>query len=410
MINEFRNIAQQVLSKVSHASSDSERLLELRTAVSEISPNERAFLRKIFAQLLDAVVKNGASDIEIGGVGTVDKVWLRINGTKIPVDKLPTFSIDESTLLIFSILSQNQQTELLEKRNLDFSYSYLNNESGNEQRFRADVYFELGTVALNLRAISNEIRSLDSLGFHKFAVDKMYHENTKYGLSLITGITGSGKSSTLDSVIDYHNRTVNTHIIIIASPVEFIHKSKKSIVRHREVGSDVLSFSRGVIEAMRQDPDIVVIGEMRDPDTILASLEVADTGHKVFSTLHTSSAAESIDRILAEVDKRDIDRVRHRLADVLVSVVSQKLVPGISGGRHLVKEVMLMTPGIKAAIKNNNIGEIYMMINQSRDLGMNTLEQDLLRLYAERKISKETAVTFSNNRQFMVQMINRSIN
>ena len=256
-----------------------------------------------------------------------------------------------------------------------------------------------------MRSISANVRPIESLEFHQYALKMMSHDFIKFGLSLITGITGSGKSSTLDSIIHHHNKFDPAHIVIIASPVEFVHKSEVAIIKHREVGRDVLSFKEGVIQALRQDPDIIVIGEMRDPDTIMAALEVTDTGHKVFSTLHTSSAVESIDRIIAEVNPVEQERVRNRLADVLVSVVSQKLVPSIDGKRVLAKEVLVVTPSVKAAIKNNNTSEIYMMINQGAQQGMVTMEQDLLRLYQTRKISKENALAYSNNKTRMLQIM-----
>jgi twitching motility protein PilT len=256
-----------------------------------------------------------------------------------------------------------------------------------------------------MRSISAEVRSIDSLGFHPYAVKMMSHNYMKFGLSLVTGITGSGKSTTLDSVIDHHNKFDPAHIVIIAAPIEYVHKSNVSIVRHREVGRDVLSFKEGVIQALRQDPDIIVIGEMRDPDTIMAALEVTDTGHKVFSTLHTSSAVESIDRIIAEVNPIEQDRVRNRLADVLVSVASQKLVPSLDGKRVMAKEVLIVTPSVKAAIKNNNTSEIYGMINQGAQQGMITMEQDLLNLYQQRKISRDNALAYSNNKTRMLQLL-----
>jgi len=167
----------------------------------------------------------------------------------------------------------------------------------------------------------------------------------------------------------------------------------------------VLSFKEGVIQSLRQDPDIIVIGEMRDPDTIMAALEVTDTGHKVFSTLHTSSAIESIERIIAEVNPTEQERVRNRLADVLISVISQKLVPSLDGKRVLAKEVLIVTPSVKAAIKNNNVGEIYMMINQGGQLGMLTMEQDLKKLYLQKRISLETAITYANNKTRIQQLL-----
>jgi twitching motility protein PilT len=166
-----------------------------------------------------------------------------------------------------------------------------------------------------------------------------------------------------------------------------------------------MSFKQGTIEALRQDPDIIIIGEMRDPDTIMAALEVADSGHKVLSTLHTSSAIESIDRIIGEVPPIEQERVRNRLADILRCVISQKLVPSLDGKRVLAKEVMVMTPSIRAAIKNNNTGEIYQMIAEGAEFGMITMEQDLRRLYLERKISLETAINYANNKRRMQQLL-----
>jgi len=255
-----------------------------------------------------------------------------------------------------------------------------------------------------MRSISSKLRAIQSYDFHPFAMQAMSINYIKFGLSLITGITGSGKSTTLDSLIDMHNQGTPCQIITIASPIEFVHASNQCIIKHREVGRDVLSFKDGVTQALRQDPDIIIIGEMRDPDTILAALEVADTGHKVFSTLHTSSAIESIDRIIAEVNPVEQERVRMRLADVLVSVVSQKLIPGLEGKLVLAKEILIVTPSVKAAIKNNNTSEIYMMMNQGGNLGMITMEQDLMRLYQQRKISKENMIAFANNKTRMQQL------
>ncbi len=256
-----------------------------------------------------------------------------------------------------------------------------------------------------MRSISQTIRPLSSLDFHPNIVRALSHGYIKFGLSLITGITGSGKSTTLDSIIDHHNKIDPCHVIIIAAPIEYVHTSNISLIKHREVGRDVLSFKEGIVQALRQDPDIIVVGEMRDPDTIMAALEITDTGHKVFSTLHTSSAVESIDRIIAECDPAEQERVRNRLADVLISIVSQKLVPSLDGKRVLAKEVLLVTPSVKAAIKNNNTSEIYMMINQGGAQGMLTMEQDLKRLYLAKKISLETAITYANNKTRIQQIL-----
>jgi twitching motility protein PilT len=230
-------------------------------------------------------------------------------------------------------------------------------------------------------------------------------ETNKQGLTLVTGITGSGKSSTLDSIIDANNNTIDAHIVIIGAPIETVHIPKRCIIRHREVGRDVLSFKEGAVQSLRQDPDIIIIGEMRDPDTIITTLEITDSGHKVFSTLHTASAVESIDRIVGETPPEEQERVRLRLADTLNCIISQKLVPDTKGARTLVKEVMLVTSPVRAAIRNGNISEIYQMIFEGGDLGMQTLEQDLLKNVRNGSISRESAMHFSNNKKRMEELL-----
>ena len=362
-------------------------------------------LRNYINKALTLMIESEASDIEIGGHGNEGYFWMRIHGKKERVRELPQFNEDESALLILNLLNENQRTFLLQKRNLDFSYTYFYEKRKLKVRFRADAYFDLDTLALNMRLINLSIRPLASLEFHPLAVRSLSHNYIKFGLTLITGITGSGKSTTLDSIIDHHNKFDPAHIIIIAAPIEYVHSSNISLIKHREVGRDVISFKDGIVQALRQDPDIIVVGEMRDPETIMSALEVTDTGHKVFSTLHTSSATESLDRIIAEVHPTEQERVRNRLADVLISVVSQKLVPTLDGRRAMAKEVLIVTPSVRAAIKNNNTSEIYMMINQGGPQGMITMEQDLKRLYMLKKISLETAITYANNKTRMQQIL-----
>ncbi|MDZ7757441.1 type IV pilus twitching motility protein PilT [Rhodohalobacter sp.] len=265
---------------------------------------------------------------------------------------------------------------------------------------------DLEALALNMRKIDTEIRPFKTLGVHPEIAKALSLKYYKYGLTLVTGITGSGKSSTLDTIIDANNRTVDAHIVVIASPVELIHNPIRSVVRHREVGRDVTSFKDGAVQALRQDPDVIVIGELRDPETITTTLEITDSGHKTFGTLHTSSAMESIERILGEVSTDEQDRVRNRLADVLTCVISQKLVSSLDGKRVLAKEVLLVTPSIRAAIRNNNVNEIYQMLNEGSELGMNTMEQDLKRLYDEGRISKEEAFNNANNKKRIQQLFN----
>jgi twitching motility protein PilT len=378
---------------------------------------DRYKLKSIVNNLLKVMIHKEASDIELGGYGSLGKVWLRIYGKKEPLLELPVFTSDESALLILSILNDKQIRVLEEARNLDFSYSfeylnyfYVDRTSENvELRLRGDAYFDVDCLAMNMRSIVPELRTLEQLEYSAKLIRVLSFNYIKQGLVLITGVTGTGKSTTLDAIIEWHNKNSNAHIVTIASPLEYVHKSKTCMIRQREVGRDVRSFHEGVVQSLRQDLDVMVIGEMRDQATILAALEVTDTGHKVFSTLHTSSAVESIDRIMAEVNEIEQERVRIRLADILTAVISQKLVPGLDGKLVLAKEIMVANSSIKAAIKNNNTSEIYMMINAGASEGMITMEQDLKRLYLSKKISLDMALQYANNKELFKQIIGASL-
>jgi twitching motility protein PilT len=404
-VSEEKKILENFCKTIPESLFGPDRVHFILENVDKVKEADRLTLRKFYNKLLTNMIEKDASDIEIGGHGNVGYVWMRIFGIKERVKEIPQFTNDESALIIINLLNTSQRDQLGKKRNLDFSYTFLYERRNLNVRFRSDAFFDLDTLAMNMRAINQTIRPLSSLDFHPNIVRALSHGYIKFGLSLITGITGSGKSTTLDSIIDHHNKIDPCHVIIIAAPIEYVHTSNISLIKHREVGRDVLSFKEGIVQSLRQDPDIIVVGEMRDPDTIMAALEVTDTGHKVFSTLHTSSAVESIDRIIAECDPGEQERVRNRLADVLISVVSQKLVPSLDGKRVLAKEVLLVTPSVKAAIKNNNTSEIYMMINQGGAQGMITMEQDLKRLYLAKKISLETAITYSNNKTRIQQIL-----
>lgn len=228
------------------------------------------------------MIERDASDIEIGGHGNEGYIWMRIYGKLERIKDLPQFTEDESALLIANMFNSNQKKYIAATRNLDFSYTFFYERRKINVRFRADAYFDLDTLACSMRAINTTIRPLASLDFHQNAIKYLSHNYIKFGLTLITGITGSGKSTTLDSIVDYHNKFDPAHVIIIAAPIEYVHSSNFCMIKHREVGRDVLSFKEGVVQSLRQDPDIIIIGEMRDPDTIMAALEVTDTGHKVF--------------------------------------------------------------------------------------------------------------------------------
>ncbi len=403
---QAKDIIAPLAEQLKGSSKGLQRHREIGKLVDDQTEEVRAKLRDAIEALLKKMYDNEASDIDIGGPGCDNNIWYRIHGDKSPDKKAPEFTLTETDFLLHNLIMPKQREHLFENRNLDFSYSISGSDSiAGAKRFRADMYFDLEHLALNMRKIDNVIRPFKGLNLHPEIAKALSLKYYKYGLTLVTGITGSGKSSTLDTVIDANNRTVDSHIVIIASPVELVHQPKKSVVRHREVGRDVRSFKDGAIQALRQDPDIIVVGELRDPETIMTALEITDSGHKTFGTLHTSSAMESIERILGEVPVNEQNRVRTRLADVLTCVISQKLVPSLDGKRVLAKEVLVVTSPVKAAIRNNNVNEIYQMLMEGSERGMNTMEQDLKRLYEEGKISKEVAINNANNKKRVKQLI-----
>lgn len=404
MIETAIKLLQEIAATVPDTVPGMERQMLIGDLVSKLSPAERTALRKLVDSYLLRMSKINASDIDLGGFGSSNYIWYRVYGDKKPSKELGKFTLDEFNVLVQSILVERQRLFLYENRSLDFSYSII--EDDKMYRFRANAYFDLDHLALNMRAINAIIRPYKNLELHPNVTRVLSLAHTSQGLTLVTGITGSGKSTTLDSIIDANNHTVDAHVVIIASPVEYVHRPDRCIIRHREVGRDVLSFKDGAVQSLRQDPDMIVIGEMRDPDTIMTSLEITDSGHKVFSTLHTASAVETIDRIIGEVPPIEQDRVRMRLADTLSCVLSQKLVPSLEGKLTLAKEVMVMTPSVRAAIKNNNTGEIYQMMAESADQGMYTLEQDLKRLYLQKRVSLENCMVNANNKRRFQQIMN----
>lgn len=368
----------------------------------EMPTEDRKMFRKYLETFLKQMDQMEASDIDLGGEGCQGKIWYRIHGIKRPWQHSEDYSFNETNLLLLNLMSDDQMENLIVKRSIDFSFSLL---SDRHRRFRGTIYFDMDNLAMNMRQISNEIRPFKDLNLHPEVARHLSLKYLKYGLTLVTGITGSGKSTTLDTIIDANNRSVRGHIVIVASPIELIHKPQKCIIRHREVGRDVATFRDGIVQAMRQDPDIVVIGELRDDVAIRNALEVTDSGHKVFSTLHTASAMESVDRIIGETPLNEQERVRNRLADVLTCVISQKLVNTREGSRVLAKEVLVATPPVRAAIRNNNIAEIYQMLNEGGQHGMHTMEQDLTRLVKQRIITPDEAVNQANNKTRIKQLL-----
>ncbi len=404
ILENARVILDQVITQIPQSTQGLERQIFIGDYVEKLPLENRQMLKFFVESLLLRMSLINASDIDFGGFGGHEKVWYRIFGAKKPDPTMDPLSIDDTNILIQSLISSRQRQFLYETKNLDFSYMIIDGDKMH--RFRADAYMDLDQLALNMRAINATVRPYKTLELHPNVTKIVSLAHTKEGLILITGITGSGKSTTLDAMIDLNNHTVDGHIVVVASPIEYVHKSDRCIVRHREVGRDVLSFKEGAIQALRQDPDIIMIGEMRDPETIMTGLEITDSGHKVFSTLHTASAVESIDRIIGEVPHVEQERVRMRFADVCKLVLSQKLIPSLDGKRVAAREIMIMNPSVRAAIKNGNTGEIYQMIQESNEIGMQTMEQDLKKLYQQKKISLENAMNYANNKKRMQQIIN----
>lgn len=400
-----RNVCAEMVRSLPEGLMGRNRLRHVARAVQQGSLEKRRRLRRFVDRLCRRAVDVGASDVDVGGATSDGQAWYRIDGQKRRHEEMEPVRAIETDAYILSLVDQQEAEELFEVGAVEFSHCLTPQGSDEGRRFRASVYVESNHVALNLRVVPDDIRPLESLGLHPQIQNEMLFQHVRDGLTLVTGVTGSGKSTTLDAIVDANNRDVPGHIVVIADPVEYMHESKRCLVRHREVGRDVATYKDGIVQALRQDPDVVVIGELRDPETITAALEVTDSGHRVFSTLHTPSAIETIDRIVAEVPVAEQPRVRARLADVLQCIVSQKLVPSPDGGRVLAKEVCRIDSSVRAAIKNDNVGEVYQMMWQGQEAGQITLEQDLHRLVRKNEIAKDTAIDFANNKRRLRRLL-----
>ncbi len=383
------------------------RIKHINKALSD-NPAWRNESFTLLKNLLAKMISIDASDLDFGGPRSKGKIWYRVYGDKKPDLEAGDIFEDEAIAIALSILSADQKKLLITNKNLDFALSVELDGKDLQYRFRGNVFFERNYLAVNLRVIKQKLFSMNDLGIPAPIINRLDLQHEKSGLFLITGITGSGKSSTLDAIIDMNNHNNNSHIIIVGNPIEFIHESQQSIVSHREVGSDVLSFQSGAIEALRQDPDIIVVGEMRDSKTISTVLEVTDSGHKVFTTLHTSSTIDSIHRIIAEFPPDEQERIRYRLADVLKVVISQKLVPNKKNTLTLAKEILSVDYSIQAAIRNGNITELYQMLTEGKSSGMFTMQQDLYRLCKAGTITMETAMNYCNNKKVMTNLLKYS--
>jgi len=393
-----------MLSDLSTELEGVDRIGEMAERLNRLPFADRQVVREIFKRLAREMITLDATDIDVGGPACLEQVWYRVDGYKKPYENMGRFTQSETDAILLTLLSPIQQQHLLSNLAFDMGYQVDMPDNQPPRRYRATVYFDNQFLALGMRMLARKPYALRSLGFHPFIERGLMFRHVRDGLTLITGVTGSGKSTTLDAIVDANNDDIEAHILIVAQPLEYIHTSRKCVIRHREVGKDVPTFVQGLVQGLRQDPDIVVVGEMRDKDTISTAMETSDTGHKVFSTLHTGSAIESIDRIVAEYPPTEQERIRHRLAEVLRCIISQKLLPGIGGGRVLAKEVMWMTSSEKAAIKNGNTAEVYQMMWEGAKYGKNTLEQDLFKLIRQGEITPEIAQNYANNKRRLMSL------
>ena len=339
--------------------------------------------------LLKELVRRNGSDLHISNA--LPPV-MRIDGQLVRAESNP-LNPDEVEALLFPMLSNEQRRHLEQDWELDFSYGV--DDIG---RFRVNIYKDKGCYAAAFRTISSTAPKLEDLGLPEIV--KKIAEKPR-GLVLVTGPTGSGKSTTLAAMIDYINRTRAEHILTIEDPVEFVHTSKKSIIHQRELGADTRSFANALRSALREDPDIILVGEMRDHETIALALTAAETGHLVFGTLHTSSASQTIDRIIDVFPEGQQQQIRVQLANSLVAVFSQtllqKLQPdGTKKGRVMAQEIMVVTPAIANLIRESKAAQIYSTIQTSQGVGMETLEMALAKLFKAKLITLEDALAKSS--------------
>jgi len=289
---------------------------------------------------------------------------------------------EELESIISEIINERQQDILLQKRELDFSWEYKG------RRFRTNAYYQRGHLALAMRLLPANIPSLDSLGCPVKLKDFIHAEN---GLLLVTGKTGAGKTTTLAALVDFFNHSRTAHIITLEDPVEYIHKSSSCLVSQRELGTDFYSFSSALRSALREDPDLIMVGELRDRDTMMTALNAAETGHFVMGSLHTQSAAEAVMRIESMFPAEQQSQIRAQLSIVLAGVFSQKLLPAAGGGRVCAAEILLATPAVRNIIRTGKFQQLDSVILSGMSLGMQTMELSVERLYQEHRITKNIA-------------------
>lgn len=336
--------------------------------------------------LLDIVVTRNSSDLHL----QVDKPpMLRLDGALVPIAGTPNLSKQECSDLILSMLRPEQKERFLENKELDFSYALL-----DKARFRVNAFFERGNMAAALRLIPTTIPTLDSLGLPK--VMRSFTELSQ-GLVLVTGPTGSGKSTSLAALIDIINSEKNIHIVTVEDPIEYQHKHKSSVIVQREIQTDTDSFANALKSALREDIDVVLVGEMRDLETISTALTIAETGHLVFATLHTNSAAQTIDRIIDVFPPSQQQQIRIQLSSVLQGIVAQRLIPKIGGGRMAVCEVLVVNGATRNLIREAKTFQIDSVIQTGAAAGMQGFDRTLAAIVKQGIISYDVAKGYAIN-------------
>ena len=347
-----------------------------------------------FKKLLETTIKEQASDLHLSvGYPPV----LRIADQLIPLVREKKLSAEDCENLAFGLMTEAQKERLMAEKEVDFSYNFE-----DKARFRINIFFQRGYLSSALRLIPTKIRTIEELN-----LPQVLHLFTKanQGFVLICGPSSQGKSTTLAALIDEINHTRAEHIITIEDPIEYVFEPDKAVIDQREVYQDSLSFSRALRSTFRQDPDVIMVGEMRDPETMATAITAAETGHLVFATLHTNSASQTIHRIVDSFPSGQQSQIRAQLSGSLLGVVSQRLIPRIKGGLIPASEIMLSTPAIGNLIRENKIHEIPMVIETSAEIGMISLNRSLATLVKMREISLENAQNFSLNPEELKMLI-----
>ncbi|MFN4220173.1 MAG: type IV pilus twitching motility protein PilT [bacterium] len=343
--------------------------------------------------LLENMQKLEASDLHLG-VGSPP--ILRIKG-KLKALNFPPLTNDVIRSMVFALLSSEQIEEFEKKKELDFSYSLE-----NAGRFRGNLYFQKGTIAAAIRSIPTQIKTIEDLGLPPILKEMASMER---GFFLVTGPTGVGKSTTLASMIDYINTNFSKHIITIEDPVEYVHINKKSIIHQREIGTDTLAFNEALRHVLRQDPDVILIGEMRDAESISLALTSAETGHLVFSTLHTFGIINTIDRIVDVFPSSQQNQVRTQLANILNGAISQILIPTVDGNLIVAYEVVIANAAVRNLIRKGEHHQLQNVLYTGKEAGMISLEARLAELYKKGIITKEVAYRYANNKEIISRII-----